>query len=225
MHVPLIFQSDRCYRCFIWNNMGCVCVCVRAFVVCLCGCECLHALLCVYMCGCLYVGFWVVGSCSLYFHEACSIKRTIPPILLPSSPVHSHGSELQYSLLAVYHPFLSLGFLFVFPDALPHLSHWDYKETILRAALDTRLGFFERGGRWLGFSESIQWLFNLKQRSWVVRRLLHIWLLCTKVKWMHALYILTVPSAYNSCIVQSPKSYTKPLWKAEKWEALPDYVT
>ena len=31
---------------------------------------------------------------------------------------------------------------------------------------------------------------------------------------MHALYILTVQSAYNSSVVYSPESYTGPLWKA-----------
>lgn len=159
----------------------------------------------------LYVGFWVVGSCSLYFHESCSIKRTIPPSVLPialqSNPLSMAVNCGTPYWLYIIPTFLSLGFLFVFPDALPCPSLRDYKEVILRgrAALDTRLGFFKRGvGGWLGFSESIQWLFNLKRRSWVVGRLLHIWLLCTEVKWMHALYILTVQSAYNSSVVSSP---------------------
>lgn len=158
-----------------------------------------------------YVGCWVGGSCSLYFHESCRIKRTIPPHAPYCPPVQSTLMAVSCSTpywLYIIPTFLSLGFLFVFPDALSRLSHWDYKETILRAEQRWThdLASLKEGGRWLGCSESIQWLFNLKQRSWVVKRLLHIWLLCTEVKWMQALYILTVQSAYSSSIVYSPIS-------------------
>ncbi len=144
----------------------CVCLCISLYVV--CYVRCLH---CVCICRCMYVGLWVVGSCSLYFHESCSIKQTTP-LVAPCYPaVQSTLMAVSCSTphrLYIIPTFLSLGFLFVFPDALSRLSLGDYKETILRAEqrwTHDLASLKEGGGRWLGFSESIQWLFNLKQRS------------------------------------------------------------
>lgn len=104
-------------------------------------------------CGCQHAGCLIVGSFSLYFHEACSIKSTIPLRAPYCPPVPSTRAAVSCTTpywLYIIPALLSLGFLFVFPDALPRRSHWDYKEMILRVALDTRLGFFKSGGRWLG---------------------------------------------------------------------------
>lgn len=154
---------------------------------------------------------------NIHLHMWMSVYRLLGRLLLfiifswgmqykaDHSPHAPYCPPVQSTLMAVscstpywlyiIQALLSLGFLFVFPDALLRLSHWDYKETILRVEqrwTHDLASLKDGGGEWLGFSESIQWLFNLKQRSWVVRGLLHIWLLCTEVKWMHALYILTV---------------------------------
>lgn len=111
-------------------SMHCVCVCVFSFY--LCRCECLQTLIVVRLR--LYVGCWVVGSCSLYFHEACSIKRTVStmlPVALQSTLMPVNCSSLCW--LYIIPPVLSLDFLFVLPDALHNVSLWDCKETILRA--------------------------------------------------------------------------------------------
>lgn len=200
-----------------------------------CVSECLHTPLCVCMYGCLYVGSWVIGSCSLYFHEACSIKRTIPPHAPFCPPVQSTLVAVcctTPSWLYIIPTFLSLGFLFVFPDALPCLSHWDYKETILRAEqrwTHDLASLKEVEGGWVSlnrYSGSSIWSQEAEWSEYC----------CTygcyalRVKWMHALYISTVQSAYNSCIVQSLTSLTEHQhttvggWKWPVLLVLPDCV-
>lgn len=107
--------------------------------------------------------------------------------------------------------FLSLGFLFVFPDALPCLSQWDYKEMILRAEQQWThdlASLKEVEGGWVSLNQYRGSSIWSQEAEWLEY-------CCTygcyalRVKWMHALYILIVQSAYNSCIVRSLTSFTE----------------
>lgn len=82
---------------------------------------CLCTFLCVFSisviaCTCGCVGHWVIGSCSLYFHEACSMSGLFP--LAPCCPlVQFTLSAVSFSApswLYIIPTILSLGFLFVF---------------------------------------------------------------------------------------------------------------
>ncbi len=110
-----------------------VCICLH--VVCLVGCLQLHLCVCICRCTCMYGRLWVVGSCSLYFHESCSIQQEHSPrapCYSPVQPTVMAACCRTPHWLYIIPTFLLLGFLFVFPDGLSRLSLGDYKETILR---------------------------------------------------------------------------------------------
>lgn len=98
------------------------------------------------------------------------------------------------SWLYIIPAFLSLGFLFVFPDALPHFSHWDYKETILRAEqrwTHDLASLKEGEGGWVSldqYSGSSIWSQEAEWSEYCCTYGCYV----LRVKWMHALYILTV---------------------------------
>lgn len=134
--------------------------------------------LCAYVC--VSVCAWFVGSCSLYFHESCSIKRTISPtlpVVLQSIP--------RCSLWAVSLP---LGCISSRPGLLAGssvcFSRCPPPPLSLPARLrgndswsDAAADDYDSGARGLlGPSESIQWLFNLLQTTWVVKRWLHLYM-------------------------------------------------
>lgn len=140
-----------------------------------------HAL-CAYVCVCVSVCAWFVGSCSLYFHESCSIKRTISlalPVVLQSIPRSSlWAASLPVGCISSQPGpagrVLCLFFQMPPPSPPPSLparlrgnDSWS----------DAAAGDYGLGARGLlGPSESIQWLFNLLQTTWVVKRWLHLYM-------------------------------------------------
>lgn len=113
--------SEWRYRCFVLYE--CVCVCVVAFVW-LFACTVWS----------LLDSSWCGGSCSLYFHESCSIKRTIPRCAPYCPPVQSTLMAVSCSTpywLYITPTFLSLRFLFAFADAPLRLSHWSWRKQLL----------------------------------------------------------------------------------------------
>lgn len=122
-------------------------------VLCLCVSEHLHMLLCphVYTSVC-----WLLF---IIFSWGMQYKAAHSPCAPCCPPVQSTVMAASCSTpcwLYIIPAFLSLGFLFVFPDALPRLSHWDYKETILRAEQHWThdLGSFKvGGGGWVSLNQ------------------------------------------------------------------------
>lgn len=142
----------------------------------------------------MYVCVFALGCWSLYFYESCSIKQTIP-----SRPT-AHSTLTSAICSTPRWPYITpacLWVLFAFPDApLLLVSPGECAETIPGAGQHwTRHQASLTGGGGDGgvIPKSIQWLYNLKQRCWVLRRLLHVWLY---TEWMQAQYILTVLSTY-----------------------------
>lgn len=141
-------------------------------------------MLCVCVCVCVSVCAWFVGSCSLYFHESCSIKRTISPALpvvlqsIPRScpwaaalPVGCISSRPRPGGV------LCLFFQMSPSPPLPTLplpARLRGNDSWSDAVVDD---YYDLGARrLLGPSESIQWLFNLQQTTWVVKRSLHVYM-------------------------------------------------
>lgn len=115
------------------------------------------------------------------------------PRSLPSyCPLHPRGSDLQHSVGRIS-PQPASGFCLLF---LMRLSSLSPPETAVKESPEQGSTGHATGGGGEGgvILESIQWLYNLKQRCWVLRRLLHVWLY---TEWMPAQYILTVLSTYK----------------------------
>lgn len=116
------------------------------------------------------------------------------PRSLPSyCPLHPPGSDLQHSVGRISSQPAS-GFCLLF---LMRLSSLSPPETAVKESPEQGSTGHATGGGGEGgvILESIKWLSNLKQRCWVLRRLLHVWLF---TEWMPAQYILTVLSTYKS---------------------------
>lgn len=133
---------------------------------------CLH----VHMYVCLISGLWllfiIISWVMQYEAKHCPTYSCYT-----SSSIHSHDSEP----LAVYHPHLPLTVCFsrCFPPSLPLRLYGSGFSKLSSAGHTTS---HNKGGG--GLDSLSQCWGSSVWRSWMVKIMLHIWLLCTKVRRM-----------------------------------------